>query len=131
MAKKRKNGRIWLLLLLIFFAYRYLDVTEENAGPQEGLQGEWHAHGDADDDVEVVIDEDSVRVIDGGRELCDEAYSFDERTQLVTGAYRQDFELFALFEYRSGDEGVNGAPVLIGSALRPDGRTEEIWLSKK
>lgn len=127
----KKKRMILLLLLLIWVAYKNMDVTDEMEGVQSGLQGEWRAHSDVYADTVVYIDEDSVRVTQDGKVLCDEMYSYDERTMLVTGAYRQDFELFALFEYRDGENGVNGRPVLIGSAVLPGGGAEEIWFSKK
>lgn len=135
MAKRRKKARfrILLLLLLLWAAYRYLDVTDRVFAPPaaEKIQGEWRAHGEEYEGFTVDIDADSVRVYEGRRLICDEEYSLNERTMLITGAYRQDFGCFALFEYRDGEDGVNGEPMLVGNAILPDGGYEEIWFSKE
>ena len=99
-------------------------------GVNSYLQGEWQAQTDGFEDVWVVIDSDSLAVYEAGEMLCDEEYSINERTYLITGAYRQNFDLFALFEYRAGDRGINEKPVLIGSALLPDGKEKEVYFTK-
>jgi len=126
-----KKGRILLLLVLILLAWKYLDVTDAPAEPTAALQGEWRCTDSGYEDITVRIDEDMLQIFSGSTRLCSEPYAFDERTQLVTGAYRQNFELFALFEYRDGEDGANGKPVLIGSAIGSDGVVEEILFWKK
>jgi len=79
----------------------------------------------------LLIDADSISVFDGSGQLCDEEFNMNERTQLITSAYRQDFGIFALFEYKEGEEGINGKPVIVGSVLQEDGSAEEVFFTKK
>ena len=132
--KKRKNLlKNMILIALIYFAYRYFsaeEVKELEAGMNSCLQGEWQAITDGYEVVKVVVDEDSLMVYEGNVMLCDEEYSLNERTYLITGAYRQDFDLFALFEYRAGESGAGGKSVLVGNTILADGGAKEVHFRK-
>jgi len=132
--RKKQMGKIVLLLLLIWAARNcWTDMDTESGvlSLDEQLQGEWHAHGAEYDEVYLLIDADSISVFDGSGQLCDEEFNMNERTQLITSAYRQDFGIFALFEYKEGEEGINGKPVIVGSVLQEDGSAEEVFFTKK
>ena len=129
---RKKRKEFWksiMLLALIYFAYQYMNADEdatEPIGANSYLEGEWQAQTDGYEDIKVVIDADSLAVYEGEEILCDEEYDLNERTLLITGAYRQDFELFALFEYRGED----GRTALIGNVVLEDGSHEEVYFSK-
>lgn len=131
--RRRKWGikRIVLLIILLWAVNKALNPEDGALMPPDSAEevyfGEWTPVSAENKETTVVIDADSVRVVNGQEELCDVAYSFDERTLLITGVYRQDFGPFALFEYASED----GHDLLIGSAIQPDGGYKEIVFKKR
>lgn len=125
----RGKWKLILLLIAAYFAYKHFSAPDP-AVVQDASKlvvGQWGTRDEQYADVTLEIDEGSLRVLSGGEVLCDEPYLFDERTLLLTSAYRQSFGEFVLFEYRS----TSARPALLGSVVSPDGGHEEILFTKK
>lgn len=125
----RGKWKLILLLIAAYFAYKHFSAPDA-AVVQDASKlvvGQWGTRDEQYADVTLEIDEGSLRVLSGGEVLCDEPYLFDERTLLLTSAYRQSFGEFVLFEYRSA----SARPALLGSVVSLDGGHEEILFTRK
>lgn len=126
--------RLILLILLIIAANRFLGGGEVGMGNrrllQSGVQGTWQAQTTDYEGYIAEITDSSLLLTHNGRQLCDIEYHYEERTQLITGAYRKDFGPFALFEYQDAAQSSDGRPLLVGSVRSADGTVSDVYFKK-